>query len=612
MLFKSTLLRTAADFRPMFTALLQIRPDAKEAVDENIAWAKRILKREDRIVWYLRWFRFLKTENLVHESGNPFADQDKGNPLVQLKKQYERDLLNKGVTQEDVAYSVVRLRELRRQLEHFMGIESHDLQNYHFQASASVPNVLNTLHTLEEEYKKSLGRKIVPRTEDTIVLSFDDGWAWWLLPRAYCSDEARAMGHCGNSPQEGNPDLQILSLRQSKKVGDETRWEPHCTFIFNAKNGTLGEMKGRNNDKPVEKYHKYIIALLKLPMIKGVLGGGYLPSHNFKVNDLSDELRKDLHEVRPDLVGDGTVSGSIMKILETLELSKNDFDEETQMFTVRRFANAGEFLESIDGYGGGASEAVALWDGSNQPDAPRMADLIELIEKYSGKSVYTGRNADGTQKFEENPDYMANLGYSLLYEYKFDPQMPKNFDPEDREDVVDFLDRIEPKNWSEHYNGKAETTLEKLAQVWYVGQPDKYAAESEMDQAMVYLGSTPEDSPWDVEIETSRLDAAVTLRIDIEHAEKAVRRVESGKSIPEWTEGLVCSISSEWTYYYTKEYAPESTQRALDDEFGSRPKNPYPIGKQRLFKEPDSNYEAKEDGITVASLHSRLLRPFAA
>jgi hypothetical protein len=59
-------------------------------------------------------------------------------------------------------------------------------------------------------------------------------------------------------------------------------------------------MKGKNNDKPVAKYHPYIIELLKLSIIKHVAGGGYKPENNFSLMDLTDEQLDDLKLKKPD------------------------------------------------------------------------------------------------------------------------------------------------------------------------------------------------------------------------------------------------------------------------------------------------------------------------
>lgn len=139
-----------------------------------------------------------------------------------------------------------------------------------------------------ENLKKKQRNK--PGRVGNTVLSFPDGYSWVDLERGYCEIEKDTMGHCGNVGAK--PGDTILSLRDKKNT-------PHLTFILN--NGVLGEMKGRGNDKPAPKYHPYIIELLKLPIIKGVKGGGYLPENNFKLNDLNDNQLEELLKTKPKL-----------------------------------------------------------------------------------------------------------------------------------------------------------------------------------------------------------------------------------------------------------------------------------------------------------------------
>lgn len=116
------------------------------------------------------------------------------------------------------------------------------------------------------------------------------GWKWVSLGRGSCPQEARAMGHCGNSGAvEGD---NILSLR-------DPEGKAHLTFIVN--NGMLGEMKGRGNDKPSKRYHPAIMELLKHPSIRAIKGGGYAPERNFSLKDLSDSDRKIIEELKPEM-----------------------------------------------------------------------------------------------------------------------------------------------------------------------------------------------------------------------------------------------------------------------------------------------------------------------
>lgn len=125
-----------------------------------------------------------------------------------------------------------------------------------------------------------------------VILSFPDGYKWVDIEQPYCDVEARSMGHCGNAGRKRGD--TILSLRDSRNI-------PYLTFILN--DGKLGEMKGRQNDKPVPKYHKYIIELLILPIIKQVVGGGYMPENNFSLSQLKHSDLIQLLRIKPELPG---------------------------------------------------------------------------------------------------------------------------------------------------------------------------------------------------------------------------------------------------------------------------------------------------------------------
>lgn len=128
------------------------------------------------------------------------------------------------------------------------------------------------------------------------ILRFSDGSKWVLLDESACSLEARAMRHCGNANfKEG--DLVLSFRTPGKKKGT---WVPHLTFIING--GFLGEMKGYANQKPDKKYFPYIFELLKHDIVRGILGGGYIPENNFSPKDLSKEQIQELKKLKPFLV----------------------------------------------------------------------------------------------------------------------------------------------------------------------------------------------------------------------------------------------------------------------------------------------------------------------
>ena len=184
-------------------------------------------------------------------------------------------------------------------LVHFLSLPIAGIRNYQYRHQ-SFREVMSDFQDMEDRWAATVDRLIDDEDDSpTPVIDFGNGWFWMNLNKPSCDKEARAMGHCGNSPRDGSQDT-ILSLRKKVQYGDLIRWSPALTFIL-TQDGMLTEMKGRGNDKPVAKYHKMIIALLLNPIVKGIVGGGYKPENNFSLDDLPEDDRKALLEKKPKL-----------------------------------------------------------------------------------------------------------------------------------------------------------------------------------------------------------------------------------------------------------------------------------------------------------------------
>jgi|GEM_PF-3467646 len=203
----------------------------------------------------------------------------------------------------------------------------------HYASSKHIPNIANLRfdkHNVKEGLQAFKGAEdqynakalnnpqlVAPDKKTTKLMDVGDGYSWYKLSRATCNNEGSAMGHCGN---KGNPKKgqNILSLRREIKIGDKIYHEPAATFILEPDGKTIGEMKGRANLIPQQKYHKYISQLFSnsnfLPH-----GGGYLPGNNFNLDDLSHEEHDALLAKRPEL---GAYSSRISPE-KHIELSKN-------------------------------------------------------------------------------------------------------------------------------------------------------------------------------------------------------------------------------------------------------------------------------------------------
>jgi len=158
-----------------------------------------------------------------------------------------------------------------------------------------------TKMSLSDAYDKSVewhdslkAGGIIEDEHGKIIMSFPDGFYWIDLETSTDRDEADAMGHCGNT----NKGDTLYSLRDRKK-------SPHVTAAIDSKEGIVYQMKGRNNKKPIDKYHTYIVDLLMNddlePPLKG-LGAEYNREDDFNPEeDLTKELYDKLKEKRPDI-----------------------------------------------------------------------------------------------------------------------------------------------------------------------------------------------------------------------------------------------------------------------------------------------------------------------
>jgi hypothetical protein len=327
--------KEAANYDDLFSALVAAEPGIASKVKQRIQWAKTQLKKQDRITWYLRWAR-IELANIARTMG--------GENQETVEKLFKRYMVvamnNSSATEADILEDVTPWKRIQEGLEHLYSLGIQGIDNY--SPGFGLPGALmDHLERIEEEaIEKARGgdNTIEPEEDDEIVLDLGGGWAWWKLDRASCAEESRAMGHCGNAPQQGNRDMQILSLRKVKRVGKQEFWEPHLTFIL-IKGGTLGEMKGKGNAKPTENYHPAIVALLSQPWIKALQGGGYMPEHNFQWDDLDRDDQKKVMEANPGLETDPFFSyyktGKVTQ--DQIDLIKDThqlgYDEEVGFYT---------------------------------------------------------------------------------------------------------------------------------------------------------------------------------------------------------------------------------------------------------------------------------------
>jgi hypothetical protein len=288
---------------------------ASAPIKEEIQWAREVFKREDRVMWYLRWarIRLLADQVIVHKT-TPEADTP--NPAEKVLQKAAGDLANRtGQSVNDVirASNKTDSAAWRRTMKHFASMfeiipEMNDVQ-FGFETPDAI---VAGLTAIEKKAAEAEGKHVPATEEDESaekIIDFGDGYAWWNLNRPSCGVEGESMGHCGNTatPKKGD---RVLSLRRRMSRGSKVVDYPCLTFILR-KDNYLGEMKGRANEKPAERYHKYIIPLLMSNFVEGIIGGGYQPEKNFSMNDLPEKTREEMFAKKPGLSEERTIEHSL-------------------------------------------------------------------------------------------------------------------------------------------------------------------------------------------------------------------------------------------------------------------------------------------------------------
>lgn len=239
-----------AEYDTRINKLSQAYPQYKD----DIVWAKTNLVRKDRVYWYLRQIESMMKNN---DSSS--------------------------------------IKNLQYNLMHYVNQTNlQGVQNYPFNMNLSVDQLLTALETIKQSYLSKNRPTALTLPEDVDLIKYSDGSRWVKLNRAYCKQEGLSGKHCGNINGQKNKDQRILSYRD--KIDKVI-----LTFILDP-DGTLGEMKGINNTKPDKKYHKQIVDLLILPMIKGINKGDVLREADFSIFDLDDAYFSYIYDKKRELI----------------------------------------------------------------------------------------------------------------------------------------------------------------------------------------------------------------------------------------------------------------------------------------------------------------------
>ena len=442
---------------------------------EEIQWARKTLKRNDRIVWSLRFVRLNIIINLMRVFEiEPFREMFDAE-VKQFEKNSKRYQSDEGVGGNTVLHNEIdraarNIPYLHRQLEHYMSYADKiaKINSYVF-AWQPAFTVFDDLGHFEKQWREERSGLIAiddeEDPEDKPVIEFTDGFAWVLLDRASCEEEGEAMGHCGNRGSPANGD-RILSLRRKVILDSQVHWRPSLTFILH-KDGMLGEMKGRGNDKPAAKYHRHIISLLESDIVKGIQGGGYMPENNFSMNDLKPEEADALMEKKPTLATPlyyykrNGVDDTLMKMVRdrgvgtrlyryTPSLIK--FSDDGKTAYLAEFNNVSEF---VDYYGSDSAKSVYSVVEGEYLDTDSSSGKDERSTVWSDVPK-TDKHAIGLYLLANEEDAIREWCEEEGYEFE-------EFDPADSDDVLGVIEHMQDA-WSDALDSGYHTGAEAGAE----------------------------------------------------------------------------------------------------------------------------------------------------
>ena len=428
---------------------------------EEIQWARATLKRNDRIVWYLRFARLNIIQNLMRDFDRDPFEQMIEAEVKQFRQKNNRSEMDVegvgGVSRwhNEIDRMASNLHYIRRQLEHYMSYSDKIKKIHDYVFSWQLPvHIFEDLGHFETLWKQERSGVIPHDDEDKPYIEFTDGFAWILLDRPYCEDEGEAMGHCGNRGSPANGD-RILSLRKKVMIDNELHWRPSLTFILHS-DGMLGEMKGRGNDKPAEKYHRYIISLLESDIVKGIQGGGYMPENNFSMTDLKPEEADALMEKKPALATPlfyynkiGGVDDVLVKMIRDRGFGKTvnhyapsfvKFSKDGHTAYLAEFDNIAEFMNR---YGDKDAVKYVELDGSHEmygvedTSSYNRGNVWELLDSTERHAIGLWIEANESGAID---DWCEEEGYDR-----------EDFDPSDSRDVLGVIELMDD-DWVQALN----------------------------------------------------------------------------------------------------------------------------------------------------------------
>ena len=227
---QQVLMENKKQYQQMLNAFpfdMYAKPDEiRKKFEEELTWARSVLGRSDRVVWWLKVFMMYYVVHSRHML-NLFKGDDPNDPNYQSmerKVEQQTEYLNRSkfirafrqenpdiekyLTDMSPEFSALHIGgysidNYKSSFEHYFSLNIPAINDLPFRNQSPL-KIRNTFIQMEREYihdqRKNKVRKLNPNSDHTVILEMGN-FVWLNLNKASCEEEGNAGGHCGNSPR---------------------------------------------------------------------------------------------------------------------------------------------------------------------------------------------------------------------------------------------------------------------------------------------------------------------------------------------------------------------------------------------------------------------------
>jgi len=343
----------------------------------------------------------------------------------------------------------------------------------------------------DEWHSKIESGGLIEDEQGEIIKTYDDGYYWIDLRTSSCKAEAKAMGHCGNTTNG----TTLLSLRKNKK--------PHVTIGWDESENIFTQIKGKENTKPIEKFHKYIVDLICDLNISGHKSE-YDREDDLLPEDLSKELFDKLEKCNPKYIENSKPMPDEEVKKQYREYLEDNIEEEATYFGNRIWwyitdNYLDEFIQNEISYYNDESEfnlRFDIEDVSNYIDnnVDRQDIITYLLNQLKSEYDFNDIDEDELEEYNEKVKEIKDDPIEYISDHEED------FTPYDLVEKFNVLDKFLNEKISEQYS-----TPEDVYATFY-GDPDKITAQEISEYLSNYINYDKllDDIMLDTDVETMR------------------------------------------------------------------------------------------------------------